>query len=174
MWERVSEEVSLSECGLSCWLVLPAARKRRERMCALSCWLALSYCWPVEKREESEKWLARPFMLPRGGDLGRMASVILIGWKYATTITVKLIHAPNKNTKFFLLILRGLFYFHCPRITIIKVLLYGLLFLRGFKSTCSSVVWQVMKSLFFFFAQIVKHPTEMELWEILFQILLLH
>ena len=29
--------------------------------------------------------------------------VILIGWKYVTTITVKLIYAPNKNTKFFLL-----------------------------------------------------------------------
>ena len=36
---RVSEEESVkkSECGLSCWLVLPAARKRRERMCTLSC-----------------------------------------------------------------------------------------------------------------------------------------
>ena len=42
-------------------------------------------------------------MLPQEGDPGRMASVILIGWKYATTITVKLIYAPNKNTKFFLL-----------------------------------------------------------------------
>ena len=55
------------------------------------------------KREEGEKWLARPFMLPRGGDQGRMASVILFGGKYATIIMVKLIYAPNKNTKFFLL-----------------------------------------------------------------------
>ena len=31
-----SEPVKKSDCGLSCWLVLPAARKRRERMCALS------------------------------------------------------------------------------------------------------------------------------------------
>ena len=34
------ESVKKSECGLSCWLVLLAARKRRERMCALSCCLA--------------------------------------------------------------------------------------------------------------------------------------
>ena len=41
-YERVSEEESVkkSECGFSCWLVLPAARKRRERMYALSYWLA--------------------------------------------------------------------------------------------------------------------------------------
>ena len=41
MWESVSEEQSVkkSECALSCCLVFPAARKRRERMCALSCWL---------------------------------------------------------------------------------------------------------------------------------------
>ena len=32
IWERVSEEESVkkSECGLSCWLVLPAVRKRRR------------------------------------------------------------------------------------------------------------------------------------------------
>ena len=31
------ESVKKSECGLTCWLVLPAARKQRERMCALLC-----------------------------------------------------------------------------------------------------------------------------------------
>ena len=34
---------------------------------------------------------------------GWIVWVILIGWKYATTIRGKLIYAPNKNTKFFLL-----------------------------------------------------------------------
>ena len=67
--------------------VLLLGGEEEERVCALSCWLALScYWWPVGKREEGEKWLARPFMLPRGGDPDRMTSVILIGWKYATTI----------------------------------------------------------------------------------------
>ena len=73
MWERISEEelVKRSECALSCWLVFPAARKRRERMCsvmlpglscclgvksgvcALSCWLACPTAgqWGSEKRE---------------------------------------------------------------------------------------------------------------------------
>ena len=63
------ESVKKSKCGLSCWLILPAASKRRERMCALSCWLALSCYWPMEKREKGEKWLAWPFMFPWGGDL---------------------------------------------------------------------------------------------------------
>ena len=31
------ESVKKSECGLSCWLVFPAAKKQRERMYALSC-----------------------------------------------------------------------------------------------------------------------------------------
>ena len=92
------------------WLC-PAARRRwrGKRVCVLSCWLPLPCCWPVGKREEGEKWSARPFMLPRGDDPGRMASVILIGWKYVTTITVKLIYAPNINTKFFLL--------HIPKVS---------------------------------------------------------
>ena len=34
---------------------------------------------------------------------GRMGQITLIGWKYATTITVKLIYALNRNTKSFLL-----------------------------------------------------------------------
>ena len=77
-----------SECGLSCWLVLPAARKRRERMCALSCWLDLSCCWPVGKREERvyKKRKERARMVSAvfyvAGEVcpGRMASVILLGW----------------------------------------------------------------------------------------------
>ena len=32
---------------------------------------------------------------------GWIEQVILIGWKYASTLTVELINAPNKNTKFF-------------------------------------------------------------------------
>ena len=71
--ERVREEESVkkSECGLSCWLVLPAARKRRERMCALSCW---KVC-PARKAcvEESERMLPRLFIVARGSDSGRMA-----------------------------------------------------------------------------------------------------
>ena len=50
--------------------------------------------------EEEVVWRAFTiFML--SGKIAR--AVILIGWKYATTITVKLIYAPNKNKKFFLL-----------------------------------------------------------------------
>ena len=56
--ERVSEEESVkrSECGLSCWLVLPAARKRRERMCALSCWMVCPATsqWGSEKRKTGQ------------------------------------------------------------------------------------------------------------------------
>ena len=54
MWVRVSEKESVKkrESGLSCWLVLPAARKRRECMCSLSCWLA---CPVANQREEKDK-----------------------------------------------------------------------------------------------------------------------
>ena len=70
-----------SECGLSCWLVLPAARKRRERMCALSCWLACPAAsqWGSGKRktrqvcparkacmEEGERILPHLFMVAQG------------------------------------------------------------------------------------------------------------
>ena len=46
-----------------------------EGVCSLSCWLAC----PAAGQWGSEKCLAQPFMLPRGGDPGRMASVIFIG-----------------------------------------------------------------------------------------------
>ena len=59
----VRESVKKSECGLWCWLVLPAARKQRERMCALSCWMAC----PARKAcmEEGERMLPRLFMVAR-------------------------------------------------------------------------------------------------------------
>ena len=91
------ESVKKSECGLSCWLVLPAARKRRETMCALSCWLACPAAsqWGSEKRktglvypaqkacvEEGERMLPHLFIVARGSDPGRMAWNILIGRKY--------------------------------------------------------------------------------------------
>ena len=41
------------------------------------------------------------FYVARENGPGWIGWVILIGWKYATTITVKLIYAPNENTKFF-------------------------------------------------------------------------
>ena len=108
IWERVSEEESVkkSECGLSCWLVLPAARKRKERMCALSCWLACPAAshWGSKKGktgqvcsarkacvEESERMLSCLCIVARGSDLGRMAWNILIGRKYEFgTKTVKI------------------------------------------------------------------------------------
>ena len=73
---RVGEEESVkkSECGLSYWLVLPAARKRRERKTGQVC--------PARKAfvEEGER------MLPR-----RMAWNILIIRKYEFgTKTVKI------------------------------------------------------------------------------------
>ena len=59
------ESVMKSECGISCWLVLPAARKRRERMYALSCWQvcpARKVC--VEERESALScWLDLYFLL---------------------------------------------------------------------------------------------------------------
>ena len=95
MWERVSEEESVkkSECGLSCWLVLPAARKQRERMCALSCWLACPAAsqWGSEKTGQvSPAWKAcmeeGKIMLPC-----RIAWNIFIGCKYEfRTKTVKI------------------------------------------------------------------------------------
>ena len=67
------------ECALSrWWSVLLLGGEERESMCSVML-AGLSCCWPVGKREEGEKWLAQPFMLPRGADPGRMASVILIG-----------------------------------------------------------------------------------------------
>ena len=68
---RLEEEsVKKSECGLACWLVLHATRKRRQRMCTLSCWLA----FPAGKScvEESERMLPRLFIVSRGSDPGRM------------------------------------------------------------------------------------------------------
>ena len=67
-----------SECAPSCWLVFLAARKQRLSMCSVML-AGLSCCWPVGKREEIEQWLVRSFMLSRGGDPDRMASVSLIG-----------------------------------------------------------------------------------------------
>ena len=82
-WRRV--------CGLSWWLVLPAARKWRERMCALSCWLAC----PARKAgvEEGKRMLPRLFIVARGSEPGRMAWNILIGRKY---------EFGNKTVKIFL------------------------------------------------------------------------
>ena len=87
MWERVSEEESVkkSECGLSCWLVLPAARKQRERKTRQVC-PALKACM-----EESERMLPRLFIISQRSDPGWMAWNILIGWKYEFgTKTVKI------------------------------------------------------------------------------------
>ena len=56
--ERVGEEESVkkSECGLSCWLVLSAARKRRERMYALSCcWLVLLLACGEARRGKQDR-----------------------------------------------------------------------------------------------------------------------
>ena len=91
MWESFSEEESVkkSECGLSCWLVLPTARKSRERMCALSCW---QVC-PARKAcmEDSERMLPRLFIVTWESDLDRIAWNILIGRKYEFgTKTVKI------------------------------------------------------------------------------------
>ena len=76
-----------SECALSCWLVFPAARKRRESMCSVVL-AGLSCCWSVGKREEKagqvyparkacveegERMLPRLFIVARGSDPGRMA-----------------------------------------------------------------------------------------------------
>ena len=99
MWERICKEESVkkSECGLSLWLVLPAARKQRERMCALSCCLACPAAsqWGSKKRktgqvcsawkacvEEGERMLPCFFIVAQGSDTGRMAWNILIGQKY--------------------------------------------------------------------------------------------
>ena len=82
---RLSEEESVkkSECGLSCWLVLPAARKQREtgQVC------------PARKAcvQEDKRMLPRLFIVARGSDPGRMAWNILIGQKYEfRTKTVKI------------------------------------------------------------------------------------
>ena len=68
------------ECALSCCLACPAAGQwgSEKRECALSHWLVCPAA-RKRKRKEGEKWLAWPFMLPRGGDPGRIASIILIG-----------------------------------------------------------------------------------------------
>ena len=63
--ERESQWRKVSECGLSCWLVFPAARKRRERMCALSCWQGLS-CPKGLRKRESERMLLCLFIVARG------------------------------------------------------------------------------------------------------------
>ena len=85
MWDRVSEESVESERALSCWLVLPAARKRRERKTGQVC--------PARKAcvDEGERMLPRLFIDARGSDPGRMAWNILIGRKYEIrTKTVKI------------------------------------------------------------------------------------
>ena len=83
MCERVSEEESVkkSECDLSCCLVLPAVRKRRERNTGQVC--------PARKAcaEEGERMLPRLFIVDRG----RIAWNIFIGRKYEFgTKTVKI------------------------------------------------------------------------------------
>ena len=62
------------------WLVLLLAREeaKREKVLCHVDWLVLLLA-SREARRGGEKWLVWPFMLPRGGDPGRMASVILIG-----------------------------------------------------------------------------------------------
>ena len=66
--------------------------------------LVLLVCPAARRRREGEKWLVRPFMLPRGGDPGRMASIILIGRNiHIRTPTAKAIPAQNNHLKFFLL-----------------------------------------------------------------------
>ena len=87
---RESESVKKRECVcLSCWLGLPAARKRREIMCALSCW---QVC-PARRTcvEEGERMLPRLLIVARESDPSRMAWNILIGRKYEFgTKTVKI------------------------------------------------------------------------------------
>ena len=50
-----------SECGLSCGLVLPTARERRERMYTLSYWLVCPAAsqWGSEKRKTGKACPAR-------------------------------------------------------------------------------------------------------------------
>ena len=83
----VSEEESVkrSECNLSCWLVLPAARKRRERQnrTCLSCSKGL--------RGRGWKNVTSLLIVARVTSPGRMAWYILIGRKYEFgTKTVKI------------------------------------------------------------------------------------
>ena len=103
MWERVSEEKSVkkSECGLSCWLVLPAAWKQRERK--------TGQVYPARKAcvEEDEKMLPRLFIVARGRDPGRMIWNILIGRNISSEQNSQNIPTPEINLKFFLL--------HCYR-----------------------------------------------------------
>ena len=74
-------------------VILLLGREQTERF--LSCL--------KDSEKERVWWAFTIFMLPRKNGPGRIGLAILIGWKYATTITVKLIYVPNKNTKFFLL-----------------------------------------------------------------------
>ena len=60
------------------WSFLLLGNKERECVLCHIGWLVLLKR-PAWKSEEGEKWLAWPFMLPRGGDQGRMASVIPLG-----------------------------------------------------------------------------------------------
>ena len=81
----VTESVKESECGLSCCLVLPAARKRRGRKTGQVCLARKAYV------EEGERMLPRLFIVARGSGSGRMAWNILIGRKYEFgTKTVKI------------------------------------------------------------------------------------
>ena len=114
------ELVKKSECGLSCWLVFPAAWKRRERMCALTCWLACpaaSQWWGWGREEEKRTGLSyskglrgkgwknvtSPFYSCPGSDPGRMAWNILIGRKISLWVqNSQNISAPDNNLKFFL------------------------------------------------------------------------
>ena len=65
--ERERESVEKRECGLSCWLVLSSARKRRERKTGQVC-SARKACV-----EEGERMLSRLFIVAQGSDPGRMA-----------------------------------------------------------------------------------------------------
>ena len=79
------ESVKKSNCGLSCWLILPAFSKRSERK--------TGQVFPARKAcmEECERMLPRLFTVARGSDPGRMAGNILIGRKYEFgTKTVKI------------------------------------------------------------------------------------
>ena len=87
-------------CALSCWLVCSAARRRREGcvLCHVD-WLVLL----LAKREEGEKWLARPFMLPRAVTRAEWYQSFSLGEIWIRTPTAKAIPAQNNNLKFFLL-----------------------------------------------------------------------
>ena len=134
---RVSKEVSVkkSECALSCWLVLPAARKRRERKIGQVC-PARKACveeiHPARKMaEERREWkcsvmLAGYVLLLTSGEARREQEMVSAAFyvaprrwpgqngishshwmKICDDQIVKLIYTPNKKTK----VLSGTFLF---------------------------------------------------------------